>query len=106
QARAAARAHLAQRAIGNDPAAKRTADRHAVRVGDIVTSYLSYQAQRSKASTLDHTRRNLNKYAAGLHGEAVAAVDRGTVYRLHKSLTGSAGPVQANRTLASLSAMF
>ena len=106
QARAAARVHLTQRAIGNDPAAKRRADRQAVRVSEIVTAYLAHQEQRAKASTLDQTRRNLNKYAAVLHGEAVTAVDRGTIYRLHKSLTASAGPVQANRTLATLSAMF
>ena len=98
KARDAARAQLTQRAVGNDPAARRRADRHAARMSELVQTYLAHHAQMAKASTLDQTRRNLTKYAARLHAEPVAAVDRATVHRLHKALTTSVGPVQANRT--------
>jgi integrase len=77
-----------------------------MRVGEIVAAYLAHQEQRSKASTFDQIRRNLNKYAAPLHAEAVSAIERATIYQLHKRLTASAGAVQANRTLATLNAMF
>ncbi len=105
-AREAARMQLTQKAIGNDPAAKRQADREAACIGDLVTAYLAHQQQRSKPSTFDQTRRNLNKYAATLHKEVAAAVDRAAIFQLHNRLTASTGAVQANRTLATLSAMF
>jgi integrase len=47
-----------------------------------------------------------NKYAAALHAEALINIDRATIHWLHKRLTTTAGPVQANRTLATPSAMF
>lgn len=106
KAREAARAHLTQRAIGNDPAASRRADRQAMRVRELVASYLDHLERHARAGTLDQSRRNLNKYAAPLHEDALTAVDRAAIHRLHKRLTASAGPVQANRTLSTLSAMF
>ena len=106
RAREAARAHLTQKAVGNDPAAKRRADRQVLRVGELVASYLDHLERHARPSTLDQSRRNLNKYAASLHEEALTAVDRAAIHRLHKRLTGSAGPVQANRTLSTLSTMF
>jgi integrase len=106
KAREAARSHLVQKAIGNDPAAKRKAERQAARIIDLVAAYLDHQKQRARRSTLDQCRRNLDKYAAPLHSEALIRVDRATIHRLHKRLTATAGPVQANRTLATLSAMF
>jgi integrase len=105
-ARAAARRELRQKASGNDPAARRRADRHATRMGELVEAYLAYHAGHAKPSTHDQTRRNLDKYAGKLHVEPLAAIDRAAVHRLHKQVTRTAGPVQANRTLASLSAMF
>jgi integrase len=105
-ARAAARANLTQRAIGNDPAARRKADRHAGRLAELVESYLAYQKARQKPSTFDQTRRNLNKYAARLHAEPLVTIDRAAIHRLHDRISRTAGPVQANRTIASLSAMF
>lgn len=106
EAREAARARLVQRAMGNDPAAAHKAKRHGQRVGELIETYLDRQRTHLKATTLDHVQRNLGKYAATLHPETVAALDRGAIYRLHNSLTKSAGAVQANRVLASLSAMF
>jgi integrase len=106
KAREAARAHLTQKAVGSDPAAKRRADRQAMRVGELVASYLDHLGRHARPSTLDQSRRNLNKYAEPLREEALTAVDRAAIHRLHKRLTSSAGPVQANRTLATLSAMF
>jgi hypothetical protein len=48
----AARSHFVQKAIGNDPAAKRTADRQAICMSDLVAAYLQHQEQHAKRSTL------------------------------------------------------
>jgi integrase len=106
EARAAARRLVVQEALGNDPAKARHSDRQGGRVADLIESYLGHLRGHVRPNTLDHTSRNLQKYAQPLHNEPVAAVDRATVYRLHGALTKSSGAVQANRVLASLSAMF
>jgi integrase len=106
EARAAARRLVVQEALGNDPAKARHTDRQGGRVLDLIESYVGHLRGHVRPNTLDHTSRNLRKYAEPLHSEPIAAVDRATVYRLHGTLTKSSGAVQANRVLASLSAMF
>jgi len=106
EAREAARLLLAQKAVGNDPAAARQASRHGERMTDLIEAYLSHMQRRVRPNTLDHVTRNLKKYAASLHGESVVAVERASVHRLHVSLTKTVGPVQANRVLTTLGAMF
>jgi integrase len=105
-ARTAARAHLTQRAIGHDPAERRAARRHAARVLDLIEAYLENRRGHMRASSLHETERQLRKYAVTLHGEPVSAVTRARVFELHRAITASSGPIQANRVLAALSSMF
>jgi len=105
-ARKAAGKHLAQKAIGNDPAAARGAARHGKRVAELIELYLKHVRSHIRASTFDQVQRNLMKYAAPLHSEPVSAVGRGDVFKLHGALSASAGAIQANRVLAALSSMF
>lgn len=105
-ARRAARETLAKVAGGANPATERKAARLALSVGDLVEAYLAHAERGQRAATFDQTRRNLRKYSSSLHGDAVAAVDRLAVYKLHQRIGGDAGQVQANRALATLSAMW
>jgi integrase len=105
-ARRAARETLHRVAGGANPALERKATRRATSVEWLVEAYLQHVEREFKPSTLDQARRNLWKYSSPLHGEAVAIVDRLAVFRLHQKIGEDAGQVQANRVLATLSAMW
>jgi integrase len=105
-ARKAAREALHRVASGANPALERKATRTATNVGWLIDAYLQHAERKLKPSTLDQTQRNLRKYAGSLHGDAVAIVDRSSIFRLHQKIGADAGQVQANRVLASLSAMW
>jgi integrase len=105
-ARKAARETLQRVAGGANPALERKATLTATRVSSLIDDYLQHAQRELKPSTLDQTQRNLRKYAASLHGDAVAIVDRAAIFRLHKKIGEDAGPVQANRVLATLSAVW
>lgn len=106
EARKLARETLQRVAAGANPALERKAARHAATVGSLVDDYLKDAALRLKPNTLDHSKRNLGKYALSLHHEAIEAVDRARLFRLRDKIAKDAGKVQANRTLATLSAMW
>ncbi|WP_441253497.1 tyrosine-type recombinase/integrase [Bradyrhizobium sp. 613_E4_N2_2] len=91
---------------GANPSVERRQAREAATVGDIFEAYLVHAEKEQRASSFDQTRRNLRKYAARLHREAVAEIDRAAVSRLHQVLGTDVGRVQANRVLASLSAAW
>jgi integrase len=91
---------------GANPSVERRQAREAATVGDIFEAYLVHAEKEQRPSSFDQTRRNLRKYAARLHREAVAEIDRAAVSRLHQLLGTEAGRVQANRVLASLSAAW
>ena len=105
-ARKAARETLHRVAGGANPSLERRATRTATSVGWLVDAYLQHAAHKLKPSTLDQTQRNLRKYAGSLHGDAIAIVDRAAIFRMHQKIGESAGQVQANRVLATLSAMW
>ena len=105
-ARKAAREALHRVAGGANPALERKATRTATNVGWLIDAYLQHAERKLKPGTLDQTQRNLRKYAGSLHGDAVAIVDRAAIFRLHEKIGAAAGQVQANRVLASLSAMW
>ncbi|CAJ0879303.1 hypothetical protein AMST5_03047 [freshwater sediment metagenome] len=105
-ARKAARELLAKVAGGANPSVERRQAKRAARVADLIADYLTHVEEELRASSFDLTRRNLRKYAASLHGESVDGVDRGAIARLHRKLGEEAGRAQANRVLASLSAMW
>jgi integrase len=91
---------------GANPSVERRQARKAATVGDIFEAYLTHAEKEQRPSSFDQTRRNLRKYAARLHREAVADIDRAAVSGLHQRLGTDAGRVQANRVLASLSAAW
>jgi integrase len=105
-ARKAARETLARVAGGANPALERRAARIAASVGWLVDAYLQHAERALKPNTLDQTQRNLRKYAASLHVDAVGVVDRAAIFRLHQKIGDDAGRVQANQVLATLSAMW
>jgi integrase len=94
---------LTRVAGGANPSVERRQTRKAATVGDIFEVYLVHAEKEQRPSSFDQIRRNLRKYAARLHREAVADIDRAAVSRLHQLLGADAGRVQANRVLASLS---
>jgi integrase len=85
---------------------ERKAARKASTVGSLVDAYLEDAALKLKPNTLDQSTRNLRKYAASLHADAITIVDRTMLFRLRDKVAKDAGKVQANRTLATLSAMW
>jgi integrase len=97
---------LTRVAGGANPSVERRQTRKAATVGDIFETYLTHAEKDQRPSSFDQTRRNLRKYAARLHREAVTDIDRAAVSRLHQLLGTEVGRVQANRVLASLSAAW
>ena len=91
---------------GANPSVERRQARKAATIGDIFEVYLTHAEKEQRPSSFDQTRRNLRKYAARLHREAVTDIDRAAVSRLHQLLGTEVGRVQANRVLASLSAAW
>jgi integrase len=106
EARKAAKSLLAKIAGGADPAADRKKARQARTVGDVFEVYLGHAEREQKASTFDQTRRNLTKYAAKLRKLTVDEFDRAAAAAMHQKLGNEVGRVQANRTLASVSAAW
>jgi integrase len=106
KAREKARETLGAVANGGNPALDRKAARQAATVGSLVDAYLQDAALRLKPNTLDQSERNLRKYAASLHSDALAIIDRAGLFKLRNKLAKEAGEVQANRVLATLSAMW
>jgi integrase len=105
-ARERARETLRAVANGGNPALDRKAARQAATVGSLVDAYLQDAARRLKPNTLDQSQRNLRKYAGSLHSDAIAIIDRAALFKLGNKLAKDAGEVQANRVLATLSAMW
>lgn len=105
-ARKLARDLLVRVAGGGNPSVERRQARKAATVGDVFEAYLDHAAKEQRPSSFDQSRRNLKKYAATLHRDAVTSLDRATVSRLHQRLGNEVGRVQANRVLGSLSASW
>ena len=97
---------LTRVAGGANPSVERRQARKAATAGDIFDAYLVHAEKEQRSSSFDQTRRNLRKYAARLHREAVTDIDRAAVSRLHQFLGTEAGRIQANRVLASVSAAW
>ena len=79
---------------GANPSVERRQARKAATVGDIFEAYLTHAEKEQRPSSFDQTRRNLRKYAARLHREAVTDIDRAAVSRLHQFLGTEVGRVR------------
>ena len=69
-------------------------------------AYLAFAATKLKPGTLDQSRRNLIKYAEPLHKLPLPKLHRADIAALHDKLTRDAGPIQANRVRATISAFL
>jgi integrase len=105
-ARDLARKELTNVASGLNPSVEKKAARRAATCLGLFNDYLRHAEDVQKPSTFEGTRRNLMKYGASLHSEAVANVDRRALRQLREKIAEAAGAVQANRTLATIRACW
>ena len=105
QARKTAAKLHAEVKLGNDPAAIKAAKqvRAAETIGAILKTYLTRRRGQVRDSSLAEIERHLQRNLAPLHGAPLDKLDRRTIAAQLARLTHEAGPIQANRTRASLS---
>ena len=91
--------------LGNDPAAIKAAKqvRAAETVGAILKTYLTRRRGQVRDLSLAEIERHLQRNLAPLHRARLDQLDRRTIAAQLARLTHEAGPIQANRTRASLS---
>jgi integrase len=91
--------------LGNDPAAVKAEKqgRAAETFGAVLKTYLARRRGQIRDSSLTEVERHLSRNLAPLHSLPLAKVDRRTIAAQLARLTNEAGPIQANRTRASLS---
>lgn len=106
QARDLSRKLLLDVAAGDNPIADRKAARQASICSDLFDEYIKSIEKRQRAASIEANKRNLMKYAKILHKEPIKLIDRAKIRDLRDKIATSAGRVQANRTLASLSACW
>lgn len=106
KARDKATEHLSRAKLGADPHAERKASRKAVRLLTLLEDYLSDMKGKLRERSFAEVERHLKKHAAALHHAAAAGIDRADVVQLLTGIRDTKGPVAANRTRASLSALW
>jgi integrase len=91
--------------LGNDPAAVKAEKqgRAAETFGAVLKTYLARRRGQIRDSSLTEVERHLSRNLAPLHSLPLAKVDRRTIAAQLARLTNEAGPIQTNRTRASLS---
>src|SRR5262245_30163844 len=105
QARKTAAKLHAEVRLGNDPAAIKAEKqaKAAETFGFVLRSYLARRRGQIRDSSLGEIERHLERNLAPLHGVPLDKLDRRTIAAQLARLTDEAGPIQANRTRASLS---
>ena len=109
KARAAARTTLAHKDLGKDPQAARAAAkaRAAVTLGSVIKNYLSRQVTpRLRSRSATEVKRHLEKHWSPLHRHQIDKITRTMVASRLAELVEASGPIAANRSRASLNAMF
>jgi integrase len=94
--------------LGGDPAAEKATGkaRAADTFGSLATKYLDFQKDNIRERSLVEVTRHLNVHAKALHALPVTTVDQRTIADRLNAVAKVSGAVAANRTRASLSAMF
>jgi integrase len=108
RARAAAQILAAKVTLGTDPALEKEAAHDAAgdTVGKCLIRYLARPPGKRRPSTLREIRRHLEQNLQPLHKLHIKRLDRRRVADELARLTTEVGPVQSNRTRASLSRFF
>lgn len=106
EARELARKAVREVADGDSPVEKRKAARHAQTCGELFEAYLTHAETAQRPTTFDGTKRHLRRNAVSLAKEPVNAVGRATIRAFRERLLTITGPVQANRTMATVSACW
>lgn len=94
--------------LHGDPAAERKKTRVEAgnTLGKLVEKYLDFQRGELRPGSLGEVTRHLEKHAAALHHLPLASIDQQTIAQRLNVVAKTSGPSAANRTRASLSAMF
>jgi integrase len=105
QARKTAAKLHAEVRLGNDPAAEKAKKqiRASETFGAILKNYLTRRQGQVRASSLAEITRHLERNLSPLHGLPLDKIDRRTIAVQLSRITHESGPIQANRTRASLS---
>lgn len=106
QARDLSRKLLLDVAAGINPVADRKAARQASICSDLFDEYIEWIEKEQRPASIQANKRNLMKYAKSLHKDPIKLIDRVKILNLRNEIATSAGRVQANRALASLSACW
>jgi integrase len=108
KARAKARFYREQVDDGGNPAAVRGEDKLRARetFGREAIRFLARQRLKLKPRSYLEVERHLNRHAKPLHGLMLAGIDRRRISGLLSDISGSHGPIAANRVRASLSTFF
>ena len=75
-------------------------------LASLITEYLDAKVDSMRARSYTETKRHLEKHFAPLHNLALANIQRADVAARVREIAKASGPVAANRSRASLSAMF
>jgi integrase len=94
--------------LGGDPQAEKAKNAIAASLSfrAVADQYLARQKNELRPRSYVEVERHLIKNAKRLHGLPISSIDRRTLAALLTALATENGPVTANRTRASLSAMF
>lgn len=108
KARETAKDLLAKVRLGGDPAGEKIEGRAraAETMGAVLKSYLSHQRQHLRPRSYVEVERHLRKHCRQLHGLQLAKIDRRAVAARIAAVATKSGAVAANRTRASLQALF
>jgi integrase len=75
-------------------------------LGSLIADYLDAKVSALRPRSYNETRRHLEKHFAPLHSLALSNIQRADVAARVREIAKASGPVAANRSRASLSAMF
>jgi integrase len=94
--------------LGGDPAADKAVARAeaALSFKAVADRFLARQRVRLRPGSYVEVERHILKNAKPLHGMPIATVDRSAVAALLGAIVDSSGPVAANRTRGTLSALY
>ena len=106
QARTLASEIHAKVRLGQDPAGVKIENRRvaAQTVGAVVDAYLPIKRTQVRPGTFLSIERQLLRHCKSFHGLPLASLDRRTIAARLAAIAAKSGPVEANRTRASLSA--